>query len=62
MKLAEYLELTDLSQAEFAKGLGVSRQLVNQWCAGRQIPRKEMMLKIKKVTGNRVGLGSWYEA
>ena len=61
MKLAEYLESAELTQAGFAEKLGVSRQLVNQWCTHKQIPRREMMLKIKKITGNRVGLGSWYE-
>ncbi|MEM4214120.1 MAG: helix-turn-helix transcriptional regulator [Candidatus Methanomethylicaceae archaeon] len=56
MRLCEYLKKSSMSQAEFARRLGVTRQAVQAWCQGKRRPRPELVKKIIAETG---GLCGW---
>lgn len=54
MRLAEYLERDGVSQAEFARRLGVSRSAVGQWIHGHTIPSGRTAVAIVRVTDGLV--------
>lgn len=54
MKLATYLENSDLSDAAFARLIGVERQAVGRYKAGDRFPEKPILLKIYEATGGQV--------
>lgn len=54
MKLAEYLETNDLSDAAFARAIGVERQAVGRYKNGERFPEKPILLKIFEVTNGQV--------
>lgn len=54
MKLAEYLLVNRLSQAEFAKIIEASQVAVSRYVSGQRIPRKKLLLKIREATGGLV--------
>ncbi|MEM4359699.1 MAG: helix-turn-helix transcriptional regulator [Candidatus Bilamarchaeaceae archaeon] len=56
MRLCEYLEQNSMSQAEFARRLGVTRQAVQAWCRGKRSPRPELA---KKIIVETRGLCGW---
>lgn len=45
------LDLCGLKQVDLAQKMGLSRQTVNDWLAGRSIPSSAQLVKICKVTG-----------
>lgn len=49
LKIDEKLKEHDMTQADLAKKLGVSRQSVQYWCSGKFVPRLPMLCKIAKV-------------
>jgi transcriptional regulator with XRE-family HTH domain len=59
MTLREYLEEAQLSQAQFARRIGVRRQLVQRYVKGR-IPEKEILEKIALATGCKVTANDFY--
>jgi len=60
MHLKDYLSDQNMTQAEFAELLGVTHQAVNQWLRGRRFPRRELVVKIEKITGGNVKPSDWY--
>jgi transcriptional regulator with XRE-family HTH domain len=44
----------------FAQKVGVTSSIVSLWYNGRAIPRYDLIVKIAKVTHNRVKPASWY--
>lgn len=54
MKLATYLKKHDLTQEEFAKGLGVSQGLIWQWLNGETEITAERVKEIVRSTGGEV--------
>ena len=54
MKLADYLKLTDTSQAAFAEKLGVSQGLIHQWISGKRPVSAEQCPIIERITGGQV--------
>jgi transcriptional regulator with XRE-family HTH domain len=54
MKLADYLAAHDLSQAEFARSLGISQVAVSRYAGGRRMPRRDHLLKIREITDGAV--------
>lgn len=49
--LRDYLELTDTTQAEFAKRIGVEQPTVSDWVNGEHKPRADMLVRISQITG-----------
>lgn len=60
MTLKQYLASNSLSQAEFARRLGVSEAVISRYCTGLMVPRKARMLLIERATEGAVTPGSWF--
>ena len=54
MKLADYLEQEAVSDAEFARLIGVKRQAVHRYRKGARFPDRRVLSKIHEVTNGRV--------
>jgi transcriptional regulator with XRE-family HTH domain len=54
MKLSDYLELSQISDAEFARRIGVERQAVGRYKLGERSPKKEILQEIYKATAGAV--------
>ena len=54
MKLSSYLDINDISDAGFARQLGVSRQAVQRYRTADRRPAEEIILKIYLVTKGAV--------
>ena len=54
MLLREYLANEDLTQAQFASRIGVSRSTVSSWMRGLQAPRPEHVMRIRYITNHEV--------
>jgi transcriptional regulator with XRE-family HTH domain len=54
MKLARYLALRRMTQADFATQLGASSTSVSFWVRGRYIPRRSTMSAIVDATQGKV--------
>lgn len=61
MKLATWLVESDQKDAEFAKAIGVSRQALWRYKAGR-IPKPSVMSKIREATAGAVTSLDFYES
>lgn len=61
MKLAEYLVLKGIKQAEFARIMNVTQPTVHNWIYRKAPPSGMHMMEIYKWSGNRVGLKDWCE-
>lgn len=61
MTLAQYLESENLTQADFAKLLGVTQATVSKLTGGshRRFPSVETAKRIATVTGGRVPITAW---
>ena len=46
MKLKKILRQQNISQADFARRMGVTRQAVHRWTKGNNYPGRLMMMKI----------------
>lgn len=54
MRLSEYLERRNESEAEFASRIGRSRESVRRYCNGERIPDRETMPVIVAATDRSV--------
>ena len=54
MRLDTYLENRNISYAEFAETLGVTRNAVMYWCRGLRRPSVENTLAIEEATDRHV--------
>jgi hypothetical protein len=54
MQLADYLEKNELSDAAFARLIGVERQAVGRYKLGERFPERQILLKNFEVTGGQV--------
>ena len=57
MLLREYLANEDLTQAQFASRIGVSRSTVSSWMRGLKAPRPEHVMRIRYITNHEVTFG-----
>lgn len=53
-RIAEIRKALGLTQAEFARRVGVSRQLVSFWEQGKNVPGAEILMRIVRVTGAKI--------
>ena len=60
MKLEKYLEIRDLSKAEFAKMIGVTRQSVYRYINGRP-PEWDILREITAKTDGAVQANDWVD-
>lgn len=54
MRLATYLDDNKISDAAFARSIGVERQAVGRYRAGERFPEKAILLRIYEETGGQV--------
>jgi transcriptional regulator with XRE-family HTH domain len=54
MKLATYLEQNELTDAAFARLIGVERQAVGRYKSGERFPEKLILLEIYRATNGAV--------
>ena len=54
MQLADYLQINEISDAAFARLIGVERQAVGRYRSGERFPEKTILQKIYKATGGQV--------
>nr|DAY65764.1 MAG TPA: helix-turn-helix domain protein [Caudoviricetes sp.] len=54
MKLCEYLKEKKMSQADFAKKIGVTQGIISYYINGRGMPTRKNMRKIINITGGMV--------
>ncbi len=54
MLLSDYLAENELSDAAFARLIGVERQTVGRYQTGDRFPERHILLKIFEVTGGKV--------
>jgi transcriptional regulator with XRE-family HTH domain len=54
MKLATYLEENELTDAAFARVIGVERQAVGRYKTGERFPERLILVKIYKATNGAV--------
>ena len=57
--LERYLQRNRIPKAEFAKTMGVGRQIIYQWASGKALPNKENARRLHKLTEGRVSLEVW---
>ena len=58
MTLTQYLDAEKLTQAEFARRLGLSQGTVSKLCAGRR-PSWELAINIERETAGKVPVSIW---
>ena len=54
MRLKRFLEMSKITQSEFARKIGATRQAVWRWAHHFGVPRKATLRRIVRVTGGRV--------
>jgi transcriptional regulator with XRE-family HTH domain len=55
MKLSDWLESRNITAAELARRLGVSRSTISKIIKGDRLPSVKLIQDIQKQTGGRVG-------
>jgi DNA-binding transcriptional regulator YdaS (Cro superfamily) len=60
MKLSKYLSQAAVSEAEFAKSIGVASASVNRYCQGERVPEPTIMRKIYKATHGAVTANDFF--
>lgn len=60
MKLGTYLEKMKMTDAAFAKRIGLTIHAIRKYRSGKRIPRPPNMLKIKRVSKGEVAEADWY--
>lgn len=60
MTLADYLRANSITDAEFARLVGSSRQNVNRWKLGQAVPRAPEMIRISNATARKVTANDFY--
>lgn len=61
MKLADYLDLAAISDAEFARLIGVKRQAVHRYRRGTRFPGRKVLARIQEVTQGQVMANDFVE-
>jgi len=61
MKLKDFLEKEGISNAEFAKRIGVSKMTISRYVRGEAIPKPDIMRRIVKDTKNKVTANDFYK-
>lgn len=61
MRLGDYLDANAMTQADFARRMGVSEGAVSKWVAGRATPRADMIGRIAADTGGAVAPADWFD-
>ena len=61
MQLKDYLVKKDLTTAEFAASVEVTKFAVRKWLRGERTPRPKIMVKIKKATKGAVSPDDWMQ-
>lgn len=59
MKLKDFLEKTNMSAAELARRLGVSRSTITHLANGDKVPSLMLAFKISNLTNRKVSIESW---
>lgn len=54
MQITDWLTKNDISDADFAAQIGVTRQALWRYKSGDRIPRRGILTKIQEVTGGQV--------
>jgi transcriptional regulator with XRE-family HTH domain len=54
MRLAEYLESSKISPAEFSRLIGVSPAAVSRYASGRRFPEPSVLVRIRAATDGAV--------
>jgi transcriptional regulator with XRE-family HTH domain len=62
MKLSAYLDSYDLTDAEFARAIGVGRQVVQRYRHGSRIPHPRIMELIASATQGKVTPNDFYNS
>ncbi len=57
--LISWIEREGLTQAQFARDLGVANAVLWRWLAGRQLPRLDFCLEIERLTKGTVPSAMW---
>jgi DNA-binding transcriptional regulator YiaG len=60
MRLQPYLDLKNLSHADFGKLVGASEFGVRKWARGERTPRPEAIRKIQEVTAGAVSAADFF--
>jgi transcriptional regulator with XRE-family HTH domain len=53
-RVSELRKALGLSQAEFARRIQVSRQIVSHWEAGKYVPSSEVLMRMVSITGAKI--------
>ena len=61
MKLKTYIETEELTEAAFARKIGVSQVAVNRYCAGHRLPGRSVMQKIAAETNGAVTPNDFFD-
>jgi transcriptional regulator with XRE-family HTH domain len=62
MRLTEYLRRQKMSQAAFARKLGVAQPAVNRYCRGERVPVPELLVRIERITAGMVRVEDFVKA
>lgn len=62
MQIADWLTKNDISDADFAARIGVSRQALWRYKAGDRIPRRPILERIQRETGGEVRPADFFAA
>jgi transcriptional regulator with XRE-family HTH domain len=60
MTLDAYLRSVGKTHAQFADAVGISESSVSRYCSGKIIPSKQVMKRIREVTGGKVTADDFY--
>lgn len=61
MRLAQYLDDNGISDAEFARRVGVSHSLVHAWRYRKKLPSLPMARRIRQATKGEVRESDWVD-
>jgi hypothetical protein len=62
MRLVEFLEISKMTQADFARATGLSQQVVWRYVYGHRVPRSAAMARIVAATKGAVQPNDFYPA
>lgn len=61
MKLGDYIEMKNLSQADFGRIVGVSQAAIDRYVRGARRPRYDIIPKIVNATNGKVTANDFYD-
>lgn len=59
MKLSEWLKENGLSQAKFAKQIGIQPSIISRIITGNRRAHADLIIRIRDATDGEVGLDDW---